>query len=54
MQNLQQLKSAQQDSYLKSLKDAAPADKAKMALNNSGFAMAIRNNRQSVSIKFSR
>lgn len=54
MQNLQQLKSVQQESYLRSLKEALPVDKEKIALNNSGFAMAIRNNRQSVVIKFSR
>lgn len=47
-------KQAQQDRYLRSLKEASPAEKAKIVLNNSGFAAAIHHNRQAVSVRFGR
>lgn len=49
-----QVKQAQQDQYLRSLKDASPAEKAKIALQNSGFASFARNNRSRIVINFSR
>jgi hypothetical protein len=46
-------KQAQQESFLKSLKNASQEEKAKIALANSGFVSAVRNNRRSISINFS-
>lgn len=49
-----QIKQAQQDQHLRSLKEASPEEKAKILLNNSGFAAAIHRNRQLVSVRFGR
>lgn len=47
-------KQAQQEIYLKSLKEASRVEKAEMVLSNSGFAAAIRNSRNAVSIRFAK
>lgn len=54
MSDILQVKAAQQASFLDLLNKAAPAKLAQMAVQNSGFAQAVRANRPSISIKFSK
>lgn len=54
MSPLPQHKLAQQEMFLKSLKKAAPAEKARIVLENSGLAAAIQDSRNAVSIRFAK
>ena len=52
MQSLQKIKLSQQEQHLKVLREGSSAQKAKVVLENSGFAAAIHKNRHLVSIQF--
>lgn len=52
MQVPMQIKREQQQEHLRLLREGSPAQKAKLILENSGFAAAIHKNRSRVSIQF--
>lgn len=54
MPSVLSVKQAQQEQHLKMLREASKEEKAKIVLNNSGFAAAIHRNRHLVSVQFGR
>jgi hypothetical protein len=52
MQSPMQIKHAQQSEHLRMLRESSAAQKARILLENSGFAAAIHKNRHLVSIQF--